>query len=221
MHWGIPLAFKVKPATVVKMPLIAVTSAFLLMATSILPSQTPPANGSDLATQPAILAAVISAGVGLIVFAGTQWVIHCREKTSLLLEKLEALYIGLGRLSQLGIKRAEYYAQDESIEGLMKVRGTRLTDEIVMLQSFHFPAINQPAAAVMKQNSKVLELLGGPNRANSKDVLKDETMELMRLIALASTLICENQNSLTKARWFHYLPGIRAFNGSFAIKTNS
>jgi hypothetical protein len=200
---------------------IAISSASFLAATTLSLPLTAPVKETGLVGHPAILAAFITAGVGLTVFGGTQWVLHCREKTSLLLEKLEALYLGLSRLSQLGIKRAEYFAGNESIEGLMKIRGTRLTDEISMFQSFHFTALKQPIAVVMKQNGKVLELLGGSNRAKSREILNDEILELMRLIALASTLICEEQDTLTKARWYHYLPGIRALKSSLEVEVNS
>ena len=111
--------------------------------------------------------------------------LHCREKTNLLLEKLEALYIGLSRLSQLGIKRADYYAGAEAIGGLKKVRGTRLTDEVSVLQSFYFKTFRQPLAGVMKQNGKVLELLGGPNRAIFRKIVNDEVIARLEATELS------------------------------------
>ena len=189
-----------------KMSLVALTSASCLAAAATWLAQLIGPKEPSVWEQPAILAAVISAGVGLTVLALTQWVLHCREKTSLLLEKLEILYTNLSRLLQLGTKRAEYFSGEESIEGLMKVRGTRLTNEIIMLQSFHFPALQQPITAVLRENGKVTELLGGPNAAATSEVLQAATIELNRLIAIVSTLICKEQAKLTQAKWYHYIP---------------
>ena len=183
-----------------KMSLVALNCASSHVAVAAWMAQIVGAKQTSVWEQPAILAAVISAGVGLVVLAITQWVLHCREKSSLLLEKLELLYSGLSRLAQLGIKRAEYFVGDESIEGLMRARGTRLTNEIVMLQSFYFPALVKHITAVMKENNKVTELLGGPNRASSLKALNEATLALNREIAVVSTIICTKQGKLTKAR---------------------
>ena len=67
----------------------------------------------------------------------------------------------------------------------MKVRGPRLTDEVSVLQSFHLIALRQPLAGVMKQNGKVLELLGGPNRAISRKIVRDEVIARLEATELS------------------------------------
>lgn len=164
----------------------------------------------DAMKQPAVQSALIAAAIGLIVFAGTQWVLHCRERTSLLLEKLELLYKSTSSLANLSAKRAEYYSAPQSREGLVKVKGTKLTDEISMLQAFHFPSLSTRITGIMNLNGKVLQLLGGKTRADSKEELRRTLDELNHSIAGTLGVICKDKDYLTRGKWYHYIPIVRS-----------
>jgi hypothetical protein len=165
----------------------------------------------EASKQPAVQAAVIAAGVGLLVFALTQWVLHCRERTTLLLGKLELLYTAISSLGNLSVKRAEFWSAPFTREAFLKVKGTKLTDQIGMLQAFHFPWLQTRVKNVLSGNGQVLALLAGSTKATNKDQLRAALDELDRSVAGTLGLICENRNRLTRSNWFHYVPIVRSF----------
>jgi len=56
---------------------------------------------------PALISAFISAAVAFIVLAASQWVIHRRERSRLLLGKLEEMYLLLLEIGTRNMERFE------------------------------------------------------------------------------------------------------------------
>lgn len=160
--------------------------------------------------QPAVQSAIIAAGIGLFVFAGTQWVLHCRERTSLLLEKLELLYKATSSLANLGRKRADYYDGIDTAEDLASVKAAEITDEISMLQAFHFPVLKIQIEHVLKLNGKVLRALNGKTRATSKAELRSLLDELNESASKTLGYMCRKKDYLTRGCWYHYVPFLRS-----------
>ena len=164
----------------------------------------------DAIKQPAVQSALIAASIGLVVFAGTQWVLHCRERTRLLLEKLELLYKLTSSLANLSARRAEYYSAAESHEGYVQVKGTEITDEISMLQAFHFPNLDSRFTSLLDLNGQVLQLLSGNTRADTKEELREVLKQLNASAAAIMGLICRQKAYLTRDKWYYYIPIVRS-----------
>lgn len=161
--------------------------------------------------QPSVQAALIAAGIGFAVFAGTQWILYCRERTTLLLKKLEDLYKAASSLANLSVLRLDYYAGPESHESLMKVKGVELTDEIFMLQAFYFPPLEARVNSVMELNRTAISLLAGPTRAADKREIRAALAALDESIAGTLGVIAQNQRRYTKGSWYLYIPLVRTF----------
>ena len=161
--------------------------------------------------QPSVQSALIAASIGLVVFAGTQWILHCRERTSLLLDKLENLYKAASSLANFSVVRLDYFAGPQSHEALLKVKGVEITDEIFLLQAFYFPPLEGRVNSMMELNRKALSLLGGSSRAAEKREIREALAELDQSIAVTLGMICRNQKRYTKGSWYLYIPLVRSF----------
>ncbi len=155
---------------------------------------------------PQILSAVITGGLGLMVFAGTQWVLHRREETKLLREKLEALYKATSRMAELQVERLKYYEGDDDLEMFKSIYGGETSDEIAMLQAFYFPQLKQPILRLLEQNSFILGMLRGKGKAESLKEITEAISELNRIVEEIAVLLRTRRRSLTSSRWWNYLP---------------
>lgn len=158
--------------------------------------------------QPQILAALITGGLGLLVFAATQWVLHWREETKLLRTKLEELYRTLNKLGELQILRFKVYLENGSFEDLQKVQGGELTELLAMLRAFYFPELEAKVSAIMAVNNEILAKLSGTERAASAAELRVKIDLISEMIKDTCSYVCNNRRRLTFSRFMDFF-GLR------------
>lgn len=160
----------------------------------------------EILEQPQVLAALITSAVGFVVFAATQWVLHRREESNLLREKLEVLYRSLNRLADLQGARMRSLDEEVDYDKLKELQGGEHTENIALLCSFYFPKLEPIFAEAMKANFAVSTKLAGKHRAKSQEELIDLLLNLNLEISKATTHISRNAKILTELRWVDLLP---------------
>lgn len=168
--------------------------------------------------QPAVQGSLFAATAAVTVFVGTQWILHCRERTSLLAEKLESLFTSISTLTKLGQKRIEFYVRSGTVDDLKEVAGSDITDQISMYQSLYFPTFVQPINRLLELDGNVVRKLAGRGRAETLDDMKEIIAELNMVAGEVKTLITRNQLGLTRASFRHYLPFTNAPRLKLAVE---
>lgn len=110
-------------------------------------------------------AALISASVALIIFVLSQWIIHRRERSTLLLSKLEELYDLLLALGERNGKRFDHLLhalpgiRQEPKLSFEETLASDLLEKIRLLVEFHFPQLKTDLEALFEANRECLGVL--------------------------------------------------------------
>jgi len=112
-----------------------------------------------------VIAAFISATVALIIFVLSQWIVHRREKSSLLLSKLEELYDLLLALGERNGKRFDHLLRElpgikqEPKLSFEETLASDLLEKIRLLVEFYFPQLKSDLERLFEANRGCLDVL--------------------------------------------------------------
>lgn len=118
--------------------------------------------------QPALLPALITSGVGLFVFAGTQIVLHMREETKLLRERLEKLMLVLGDFADSNHQRVRHtfkLVEEAQSKKLVEYSDSNeltlhsVQVKLITLVDFYFPDLAEDARSVAEANRRVSDYI--------------------------------------------------------------
>jgi hypothetical protein len=117
-----------------------------------------------------VIPALISASVALLIFALTQWILHRREQTKLLLGKLEELYLLVLQFGELNGRRFERLLdhvrndrqpadpEDDTIS-FSEWFGVNLGQKLELYVDFYFPRLRDDLERLYAANREMNGLL--------------------------------------------------------------
>src|SRR6266446_8103407 len=131
-----------------------------------------------------MIAALISAAVAFSILAISQWIIFRRERSRLLLGKLEDLYYLLLDLGERNVRRFEplmllaaghlVKASDLSFD---KTMAADLLEKVDLLVNFYFPQLKPELEAIFEANRECMAILQYESRGLKpyKDIVSAST----------------------------------------------
>ena len=172
-----------------------------------------------------MIAALISASVALLVFTLTQWITARRERTKLLLSKLEELYSLVVEYDRRNLARAEilsslyatgkFKTEGESKDlSHMEWRAKDLNSKLRMYSSFYFPVLDADVQRLFTGNEAMATIV----RRRRSSVLTDreimaavepisELVGLLRERIIAERLVLTRDLAAEVKEWLHRYSG--------------
>lgn len=113
-----------------------------------------------------MVSALISATVAFVILTLSQWVIHRRERTRLLLGKLEELYLLLLELAERNGRRFDQLSPMIDQAGSLpnplsfdELLSADLLEQVQLLVRFYFPALGFDLDELYKANGESVQIL--------------------------------------------------------------
>lgn len=117
-----------------------------------------------------MMPALISATVAFAIFVFSQRIVHRREQTKLLVQKLEELYLLLLEFGEFNSNRFKRYISETDADGLILTPaeqpldraewfGVTLVEKLKLYVDFYFPQLNHDLERLFEANREMTSIL--------------------------------------------------------------